>query len=169
MKFPLRKNPTIMSNNTRHINDLHKKLSRELLWYIFGIGVVSIISVGLVWQFGEVAHSSISVGFHLFLIFYFGATILLSYVSFNGRRDDLQRQTSFQRRIKEYREAIGIKWMLWLTIAFLALVSMFISGEFLFLAYVGGTLLFFILDAPSKRRLEKDLDASAPTQAKEIS
>ena len=158
-----------MSHNTSHINDLQKKLSNELLWYIIGIVIASLISIGIVWQIVETAHSSISVGFHLFLIFYFGATILLSYVSFNGRRNDLQQQTSFQRRIKGYREAVGIKWMLWLTIAFLALVSMFISGEFLFLAYVGGTLLFFILDAPSKRRLEKDLDASAHSQANEVS
>ncbi|MCF8232599.1 MAG: hypothetical protein K9J27_10460, partial [Bacteroidales bacterium] len=111
-----------MSNNQVHINNLHKRLSRELLWYITGIVIASVISTGIVWQIVETAHSSISVGFHLFLIFYFGATILLSYVSFNGRRNDLQQQSSFQRRIKEYREAVGIKWMLWLTIAFLALV-----------------------------------------------
>ncbi|MCF8337262.1 MAG: hypothetical protein K9I74_04700 [Bacteroidales bacterium] len=157
-----------MSHNTSHINNLHKKLSNELLWYITGIVIASLISIGIVWRIVETAHSSISVGFHLFLIFYFGATILLSYVSFNGRRNDLQQQSSFQRRIKEYREAVGIKWMLWLTIAFLALVSMFISGEFLFLVYVGGTLLFFILDAPSNRRLEKDLNASLHSQANEV-
>ncbi len=139
------------------INQLHEKLSKDVKLYLTVIILVSILSAGVVWQFIGIAHSSISIGFHLVLVFYFGATVLLSYVSFNGRRKELRQKKSQQDRLKEYNEAVGIKWLLWATIAFLAVVSLYISGEQLFLLYVLATIALFIFDYPSKNRLDKDI------------
>lgn len=146
-----------MGDTFKSVNHLHSKLSKEVAWYITGIIAVSIISSGYVYQFIGTEHSSISIGFHLFLFFYLVSTVLLSYVSFRGRRNELQYKKSLQTRLKEYNEAIGIKWLLWSTIAFLAIVSMFISGEHVFLIYVAITLLLFVFDYPTKKRVENDL------------
>lgn len=140
-------------------NHLHKKLSKDINLYLAIIIVLSVISAGLVWQFVGNVHKSISVGFHLVLIFYLGATVWLSYISFNGRKKELKQKSSLQTRLKEYNEAIGIKWLLWATIAFLALISMFISGKYLFLAYVAVTLLLYLFDYPTKKRLNNDLQS----------
>jgi len=153
-----------MGASFKSVNHLHSKLSKEVAWYITGIIVVTIISSGYVYQFIGVEHSSISIGFHLFLFFYLVSTVLLSYVSFRGRRNELQHKKSLQNRLQKYNEAIGIKWLLWSTIAFLAIVSMFISGEHVFLIYVAITLLLFVFDYPTKKRLENDLTLTNENQ-----
>jgi len=146
-----------MGRTFENLNHLHKKLSKDLTLYFAVIIAVSLITAGLVWKFVGDIHRSISVGFHLVLIFYLVATVWLSYISFNGRRKELRQKKTLQTRLKEYNEAIGIKWLLWATIAFLSLISMFISGKFLFLAYVAVTLLLYLFDYPTKNRLDKDL------------
>lgn len=146
-----------MGRTFEDLNHLHKKLSKDFTLYFTLTIAVSVITAGLVWKYVGDIHSSISVGFHLVLIFYLGATVLLSYISFTGRRKDLRQKKSLQTRLKEYNEAIGIKWLLWATIALLSLISMFISGKYLFLVYVGVTLLFYLFDYPTKKRLDKDL------------
>lgn len=157
-----------MTNHTTNINHFQKRISRHNMLYIAVLSAMSIVSAAIVWQFIEEEHSSISVGYNLVMILYFISTYILSRVSYDGRRNDLQKEPGADKRLEEFDKAIGIKWLLWATIAFLALVSMFISGQFIFLVYVAGTLVLYVFDYPSKRRLLKEMQLSENEHQKAV-
>lgn len=119
--------------------------------------VPSIIVAFIVYQYVDPAHHTISTGFHLVLSLYVIANFILTRVSFNGRLNELNKVRSLNIRMEEYTEATGIRWMLWLVVAFLAWVSMLISGDFSFLIYVAISLALYLVWYPTKTRIKRHL------------
>lgn len=119
--------------------------------------VPSVVVAFIVYQYVNPAHHTISTGFHLVLSLYVIANFILTRVSFNGRLNELKKVRNLNIRMEEYTEAAGIRWMLWLVVAFLAWVSMLISGDFSFLIYVVLSIALYIIWCPTKTRLKRHL------------
>ncbi len=134
-----------------------RKTLNTYLKMMASIIVPTVVVALIVYQYVEPAHHTISTGFHLVLIIYVIANYILTRVSFKGRLNELSKVRNLNIRMEEYNEAAGIRWMLWLVVAFLAWVSMLISGDFSFLIYVAISLALYLIWCPTKTRLRKHL------------
>ena len=134
-----------------------RKILNTYLKMLASMVVPSIVVAFIVYQYIEPAHHTISTGFHVVLVIYVIANYILTRVSFNGRLNELSKVRSLNIRMEEYTEAAGIRWMLWLVVAFLAWISMLVSGDFSFLIYVAVSVALYLIWCPTKTRLRKHL------------
>lgn len=139
------------------ISGYYKKLHNMYLKLMIGMVVVTALSTFVVWRYIEPAHHTISTGFHLVLAIYVIANYILTMVSYNGRMNDLRRIHDLSLKLDEYREANDIRWMLWIVVAFLGLVSMFVSGDLSFLIYVALSIILMLKWYPKQDRVRRDL------------
>jgi|AntRauTorckE6833_2_1112554.scaffolds.fasta_scaffold02110_7 hypothetical protein len=139
------------------VSHYYRQLLNTYLKILGGIIVFSVLVSFLVWQYINQAHHTIITGFHIVLTLYVIANYILTQVSFKGRLNDLSKVRDLSIRMEEYREASGIRWMLWLVVAFLAWVSMLISGDFSFLIYVALSIFLFLVWCPTKERARRHI------------
>lgn len=139
------------------ISSYYKKMHGSYLKWLIGMILVSILSAFVVWRYIEPAHHTISTGFHLVLVIYVIANYVLTSVSYNGRMNDLRRVHDLPLKMDEYREANDIRWMLWVVVAFLAVVSMFVSGDLSFLVYVALSMILMLKWYPKQDKVRRDL------------
>lgn len=139
------------------ISQYSRKLLNTYLKLIGGNIIFSTLVTFLVWQYVNKAHHTISTGFHIVLALYVLANFVLTQVSFKGRLNDLNKVRDLGIRMQEYQEAVGIRWMLWLVVAFLAWVSMLVSGDFSFLIYVVLSIALMLLWYPTKERVRRHI------------
>ncbi|HKK09626.1 MAG TPA: hypothetical protein VJ939_02265, partial [Bacteroidales bacterium] len=118
---------------------------------------LSVVAAFVAWRFIDPAHYTISVGFHAVLVIYVIANYFLTRVSFNGRMNDLKRVRDLSIKLDEYREANDIRWMLWAVVAFLAVVSMVVSGDLSFMAYIALSIGLLIKYFPFRDKVRRDL------------
>ncbi|MFW5974671.1 MAG: hypothetical protein ACOCQ6_00535 [Bacteroidota bacterium] len=134
-----------------------RKILNTYLKMLASIVIPSIVVVFIVYQYVKPAHHTISTGFHTVLVIYVIANYILTRISFNGRLNELSKVRSLNIRMEEYTEAAGIRWMLWLVVAFLAWISLLISGDFSFLIYIFISVGLYLFWCPTKTRLRKHL------------
>lgn len=139
------------------ISQYYKKLYHSYLLIFLTIAGLSLVAAFVAWRFISPAHYTISVGFHAVLVIYVIANYFLTRVSFNGRMNDLRKVRDLSIKMDEYREANDIRWMLWAVVAFLAAVSMVVSGDLTFMAYVLLSMGLLIKYFPFRSKVRRDL------------